>query len=310
MSNEAAAAPDGLLHQASSGAGLTAGAILRAARERSGLHIGALAAALKVPVKKLEALESDRLEQLPDAVFARALAASVCRTLKLDPNPVLGLLPGQVKPRLQLDARVSGASFQTPHMGWRLPLLSRLSRTVVVTASSLVVAALALMFAPSLERLKPAPAKVPAATGPASGNAAPAVNEVRSVAVNTVLSPAAGSVVTATAPASAAAAPPATVAIEAAAKVAATTPVADPRVAQAGVAIFKTHGSSWVQVTDASGVVQLRKTMAAGETAAVSGALPLSVTVGRADATDVSVRGKPFDLAPLAKDNVARFLIH
>jgi cytoskeleton protein RodZ len=51
----------------------------------------------------------------------------------------------------------------------------------------------------------------------------------------------------------------------------------------------------------------LRKTLAAGETASASGALPLSVVVGRADSTVVEVRGKAFDLAPVSRDNVARF---
>ena len=66
----------------------SAGTLLRQAREAAGMHIGALSVSLKVPVKKLEALEADRLDLLPDAVFARALAASVCRTLKADPGPI------------------------------------------------------------------------------------------------------------------------------------------------------------------------------------------------------------------------------
>jgi cytoskeleton protein RodZ len=49
--------------------------------------------------------------------------------------------------------------------------------------------------------------------------------------------------------------------------------------------------------------------MDGGETVRINGALPLSVVIGRADAIDVQVRGKPFDLAPLSKDNVARFQI-
>ena len=57
--------------------------------KRTGLHVATLAAALKVPVHKLEALEADDIDALPDAVFARALAASVCRSLKIDPAPVL-----------------------------------------------------------------------------------------------------------------------------------------------------------------------------------------------------------------------------
>ena len=67
----------------------SAGTLLRQAREDSGLHVATLAAALKVPVRKLEALEADRFDLLPDAVFVRALAASVCRNLKLDPAAVL-----------------------------------------------------------------------------------------------------------------------------------------------------------------------------------------------------------------------------
>ena len=56
-------------------------------------------------------------------------------------------------------------------------------------------------------------------------------------------------------------------------------------------------------------MVQLRKTMANGESASASGALPLTVVVGRVDSTDMLVRGKVFDLAAVAKDNVARFQI-
>ena len=53
--------------------------LLREAREAAGLHIAALAAALKVPVKKLEALEAGRYDELPDLTFARALASSACQ---------------------------------------------------------------------------------------------------------------------------------------------------------------------------------------------------------------------------------------
>jgi cytoskeleton protein RodZ len=74
-----------------------------------------------------------------------------------------------------------------------------------------------------------------------------------------------------------------------------------------GVLSFKAKGESWVEVTDAKGVVQLRKTLAKGEAAAASGALPLSVVIGRADMTVVEVRGQAFSLDAISKDNVARF---
>ena len=51
----------------------------------------------------------------------------------------------------------------------------------------------------------------------------------------------------------------------------------------------------------------LRKLLTAGESAAVTGPLPLAVTIGSVSATEVLVRGRPFDLAPVSRDNVARF---
>ena len=78
----------------------TAGALLRHYRETQDVQIDILASSLKVPVSKLESLENDRLDELPDAMFARALALAVCRILKVDAAPVLALLPGQDVSRL------------------------------------------------------------------------------------------------------------------------------------------------------------------------------------------------------------------
>lgn len=76
---------------------LGAGARLKQAREAAGMHVGALAVMLKVPVHRLEALESERWDLLPDAVFVRALAGSVCRALKVDATPVLEKLPNPTR---------------------------------------------------------------------------------------------------------------------------------------------------------------------------------------------------------------------
>ena len=89
----------------------SAGALLRAAREKQGLHIAALAAAIKVTPRKLDALEHDRYDELPGATFTRALAQTVCRSLKIDPQPVLALLPQADNPGL--DA-VAAGSLNTP----------------------------------------------------------------------------------------------------------------------------------------------------------------------------------------------------
>jgi cytoskeleton protein RodZ len=73
------------------------------------------------------------------------------------------------------------------------------------------------------------------------------------------------------------------------------------------IVMFKATGSSWIQVTDAKGTVVLKRLLGAGESAMATGQLPLAVLVGRVDATTVEIRGKPFDLASVARDNVARF---
>ncbi|MDB5749666.1 MAG: hypothetical protein JWP65_87, partial [Ramlibacter sp.] len=131
--------------------GLTAGAWLRQAREAAGLHVSTLAANLKVPVRKLEALEEDRYDLLPDAVFARALAASVCRTLRIDPVPVLQRLPQTAHPRLAQDRDGINTPFRptgdAPRGGW----FDQISRPVLVTVVGLLLGAVVLVFLPEAD---------------------------------------------------------------------------------------------------------------------------------------------------------------
>lgn len=261
--------------------GPSAGALLRRARENAGLPVDSVAAALKVPVRTLEALEADRFELLPDAVFARALAASVCRNLKIDPALILQRLPATDRPNLEPPGRSINAPFRAPgdRAGPRWP--DQLSRPVFLAVLALLLGALVLVLLPvrrdeiATDRQQAPAAGVSTQTVPVANPAVP-----QAVVAN---------------------APPAFVASEPAPAVAAPGPAAE------GIVVFKARKASWVQVTDAKGVVALRKLLAAGESASASGALPLSVTVGSAAATDVQVRGKPLDLAPLSRDGVARF---
>jgi hypothetical protein len=128
---------------------VTAGALLRDAREAAGLHIAALAVALKVPVAKLEALEADNFSALPDMVFVRALASSVCRTLKIDPQAVLALLPQGEGPRLSagdvgLNAPVKGFAGRSS----AAPFKGAGSRSFVWAVGLLLIGAALMMFLP------------------------------------------------------------------------------------------------------------------------------------------------------------------
>ena len=79
------------------------------------------------------------------------------------------------------------------------------------------------------------------------------------------------------------------------------------RLASSGVVIFKTSGPSWIEVTDGKGAIQLSRLVEPGEPVGASGPLPLTVTIGRADVTEVLVRGKPFPLDEVTRGGVARF---
>jgi cytoskeleton protein RodZ len=157
------AVPDGQSDSEAAGAGFsgsgtpatvptTAGTLLRQAREAAGMHIAALAVSLKVPVKKLEALEQDRFDLLPDAVFVRALASSVCRTLKLDAAPVLGLLPQTSAPKLTYQGSGINAPFRTPGEGPSPSVWTQVSKQAVLAGLLLLLGALVLIFMPAMKQ--------------------------------------------------------------------------------------------------------------------------------------------------------------
>jgi len=94
-----------------------AGQLLRQYREAAGLHVVAMAAALKVTRAKIECLEAERYEELPDVAFARALAMSCCRYLGKDSEPVLALMPShaaQPTPGLRQHVTMQGEPMSRP----------------------------------------------------------------------------------------------------------------------------------------------------------------------------------------------------
>lgn len=75
-----------------------------------------------------------------------------------------------------------------------------------------------------------------------------------------------------------------------------------------GALTLSARAQTWVSVTDGTGKVALRRSLAMGETVGLDGIPPLSVTIGHAADVDVRVRGQPFDLSKFtAPGGVARF---
>ena len=126
----------------------SAGTMLREAREASGLQMADLAGVMKVPVKKLEALEGDRFDELPDSVFVRALAASVCRTLKVNPATVLDKLPQSPRPQLDKRERSVYIPVHTPGFPVVKSLLTFVLKPAVLVVTALLLGVAALLFVP------------------------------------------------------------------------------------------------------------------------------------------------------------------
>ena len=285
--------------------------LLRQAREAAGLHIAALAAALKVPVRKLEALEAGRYAELPDMTFARALASSACRQLKVDPGPVLAQLPASPTPSLGDSRAAINAPFKAAHdepsfnpWGW-------LSRPAVLGAIALLLGALVIVFLPAAD---PAPEVVTAAVAP---NAAVSVVQEAAAPPPVVAQEPAPPALPATAPAPDAAAPvvPTPDAMTAAAPAGvapapvpvAPAPTADTAGASGALLSIVATEESWAEVVNGTGTVVLQRLLQPGERVEFSAAPPYAVVLGRAESVRVSVRGRPLDTAPLVRNNVARF---
>lgn len=279
--------------------GSSAGALLRAARERQGLHIAALAATIKIPQRKLEALEGDRHDELLDATFTRALAMTVCRALKVDPAPVLAQLPqigGKPLPDvaggLNAPYRERPGRAEPAHLG---PMRHPLSWAALLVLAAAVV--VFLLPAGWWQNLLPDNSGSVAPAGLAASAVLPAASDAASAA--SALVP--DSLAAASAPASAAA-------VEVVHSVS-TDPEASASAAAdaaAGVAVLRANDASWVEVIDASGQVLVQRVLQPGESLGLDGRLPFKLKIGNAAATQLQFRGQGVDLAPVTRDNVAR----
>lgn len=283
--------------------GSSAGALLRELRSKQGLHIGAMAAMLKVPQAKLEALEADRWQDLPDVTFARALAKAMCGVLKVDATAVLALLPRGNESELMVSRGLNQAYRE--HDGRAEGLsLAVLQRPLVWGSLLLLLAAAAVYLMPAgwVERLsqpQPATPEVIIATPQANPPALeptliePAV-AASAVALEVLPVPLAN---TAPAPMPAASASAST-----------STPAlaAVPAPAGAVPLVVKISAESWVEVVDARGQVLLSRTLRTGEEQSLAGLPPLKVKVGNVAGTEMLLRGSKVDLAGQSQNNVAR----
>jgi cytoskeleton protein RodZ len=323
----------------------TAGGLLRAARQERGLHIAALAVMLKVPQAKLEAIESDRLADLPDATFARALAKAMCQALKIDAVPILALLPKTSEPGLdrvnlglnqpfrehsmRSDGQFSLADLSRPIVWGPLLLLSLAALVYFMPADWLSRPQLSEPAAAASEPSVSTPVQMVPAPEPASENALAVVTPDPHASSSTVATVAAPAVAAVTAPAAAlpqlpastvaapkpslappAAAPASMPALAAPAKASApasSVAAAVTATAQDGVP-FRLHAvdDTWIEVLDARGRLRMSRLVKKGEKVEFDVPTPIKLRVGNVAGTEVWLRGAQVDLNSPSKDNVVR----
>ncbi len=267
---------------------------LKAERERLGLHIVALAAALKVPVRKLEALESDRWTELTDATFARALASSVARHLKMDAGPVLQGLPQAAPAAIGIPDGLGRATL-TGQPAVRL--IDRIPAAAWLVFALLLAAAV-LYFVPGRLQLPWSPNAQTDAPKFASNQAGNAAIEPLPDAPQTQDGVATGvSAETGGAPR---ATPADTVSV--------VQPVpSGTSTAAVPVLALRAVADTWVEVVDSRGVLRVQRVLKAGEWIQFSDAPKYQVVLGNAAGAEVAVNGRALELAPYTRNNVARF---
>ena len=265
----------------------TAGALLRAAREAAGLSVDAVAQQTKLAPRQVTALEEDDYTHLPGRTFVRGFVRNYARFVRLDVDTVLGALPAGAAvpalaaPTLQPTAPTMGELPVTDHAR---PWFSRWVIPLILVAV-VIVAALYEWFRPAGDEKSVAgkrpvtaisePASAPVPAPPSAGT--PLRNPL------------------ATAP------PPA-------------APPAAPAAAGAPGAndierVLTFRDFSWTEVKDRDGRVIFSRMNPGGTTQTVAGAPPLELVIGNAADVGVRYKGKPLDLAPHTRQNVARFTL-
>jgi cytoskeleton protein RodZ len=269
------------------------GQLLAAARAAKGMTVAEAALQLKLSASQVTALEADDYSKLPGPVFIRGFVRNYARLLDLDGEALIDAMdlphaPAPASAAVPVSRNIPFPAKRAPSwLPYALGLLA------------LVVAALVFEFMIS----GPQQAVVVTMPTPASTQAPvprpePAAREAWVPGqISAPASPV--SAVTADAP------PAAPVAVE----VAGATVAPSSRQSGMSEAHFVFKGTSWVEVRDRNERVLFSQLNPGGSERRVAGWPPFNVVVGNASEVRLTYNGKPFDLKPHTRVEVARFIL-
>lgn len=279
-----------------------AGAMLEAARKERGIDLGALAAQMKVPLARLQALEAGEWQQLPSGPYARGLATAVCRALQIDAASVLSSMPDAQGAALDRVAQGINQPFKGEH--YRSALSSPwLWLGLAFTAAA--IAALLWLPAPPWAWMQAAGKLAIETVQPgAEGASAPVAEPASPAATVPSLAQPVPSAEPAVAPPSAAAVASPVVA-SAPASLVAPVPAVAADTAEATLRI-SAQEASWVSITDARGQTLVSRLVAPGEVVELAPQVPVRLILGNAPGVTLAWRGQPRDLSAYVNQRVAR----
>ena len=287
------------------------GRALARAREAQGIPAAEMAGRLRLHPRQLDAIENQRLDELPSAPFVRGYVRSYAKELKIDPAPLLAALGASLPAPATLVLAPPAGRVMTEV---RRVGVERASRFLVIGGSVTALLILAIVGWAASTRMKPAvvsaqSAGVAIASAPAVAAADPASAGAPGAGVpSSVASPgepaiAVPGAAAGQAPAIAAAGPVAPVAAEPAAALPPVALVAAP-LAVNGLRLQVSSKPSWIEVTDADGRVVFVGTLSSGaEQVLANLKSPLRLTIGNASTVTVTYRGKLVDLQPHIRAN-------
>lgn len=268
------------------------GAMLRARRVELGLSQADVAHMVKLPPRRIEAMEQERWEELPDGPYLRGFLRNIARALNLDAAGLMQKVDASLM-------RISSPDSILIPQGVAHATLPRRSgpaderrggRALVygAFAFALIAALIAWSGTESFDHAVATGKGLVAQQAPvASAPAAPSTNVTAGTDSTPALQP--GET------AAAVAAPDVSVGN-------ATKPAAS-----ALALLFHFNEESWVEVRSADGKVLLQRLNAAGSEQEIDGEAPFSLVVGNAKGVALKFRGQPVDLTPYTRDSVARF---
>ncbi|MDP3607829.1 MAG: DUF4115 domain-containing protein [Methylophilus sp.] len=332
------------------------GGALKAAREKQKLSVQDVANQLRLGVKQVDALESDRYDKLPQPSIVRGFIRNYAKLLKIDAAPIIeaySILVPNTTPQsfaVKSDARSFVIGENRAHFSFKLfigliitfafivwffyyytqvikpNVLSELSNANIsgIQSEPALPSANIEFALPAAERKPDAsvPVELPIQGSDSVNNSSQSLGPESSATVvvppqvvesNNVTAPATAETTNSTGNAIKPSITPAPAAlpapIEQNASQQNTIPQSTAETKSAQLAIDATE-ETWVNITDASGKQIYSKVLASGTSETISVTPPLSITVGNAQGTAISMNGKSLDLLAHTRDRVARLKVN